>query len=498
MDSTREEIIRNIARDIWVEAGKPEGRAEEHWALAQEKLVSALCFARSIHPAYRSKQQRQSTTISSETAAKLISHLDQFRHGDWDQAVLQRTKLCLTDSLACYHAGSTLRHFKHSATAALSSFIGSPPPTSLPPFVMAYLFGQAANALDFDDTLVGHPGAPIIGAVLALAIAKKLSMDQLLRGIAAGYEIHGLLYAAAAPSPGRAAVVRSVGAWDTVAASVGAAVALGLNDAEVEQAINIAAAHSILPYTAKWYERPVPAMKNNKGWIAGGAVHAINLLIAGQTGVTNVLDGEAGMWRMVGSDQWAFTDELLQRAPAILRVGFKPFPGCWHTQEFLKTLSTLLGEVGRDVDITRIVVSGPADLEKFCNPKLLGTADIAFSLPALFGQLIAGMEPGPAWEAGGAELHCKFEFMLSTERSLLIETRAGNEYKKTVEWAYTSDLAASGLNDAGVADKFDRWALPSVGPDVRSLLFDGDPSTTNAASNPLYEYMSQSLASLLD
>jgi hypothetical protein len=32
------EQIRNLARRFWEEEGQPEGKAEEHWARAQEQL----------------------------------------------------------------------------------------------------------------------------------------------------------------------------------------------------------------------------------------------------------------------------------------------------------------------------------------------------------------------------------------------------------------------------------------------------------------------------
>lgn len=90
------------------------------------------------------------------------------------------------DSLACFSAGLGLPHFSQSASAARLCFPGTGT-GSLSPFAAAYLYGQAANALDYDDTLDGHPGSPIIGAMLAIGADKGLSVDRLLRGIAAGY-----------------------------------------------------------------------------------------------------------------------------------------------------------------------------------------------------------------------------------------------------------------------------------------------------------------------
>src|SRR5690606_627162 len=176
--------------------------------------------------------------------------------------------------------------------------------------------------------------------------------------------------------------VRSIGAFDTVAASIGAFIAMDLDDVMIERVIGVALTHSILPYVAKWYERPVPAMKNNMGWVAAGAILSVSLAALGQSGGTRARDGDTGIWRMVGSDRWVLEDDLVNGKPAVLRTGFKYFPACWHIQEYLKTFSALLAQVPTDDEVLDIVVAGPADIEKFCHGNLGGAADIAFSLPA--------------------------------------------------------------------------------------------------------------------
>ena len=157
-------------------------------------------------------------------SAELINRTRSFADASWDPATRRRTELCLVDSIGCFSAGLRLKHFNPSAVVASSLFGTSNAVddiSSISPFQAAYLYGQAANALDYDDTLLGHPGAAIIGAILAVAIRAKLSMDRLLRGIAAGYEAHWIMASSAIPSRERATLVRSVGVWDTVAASIG-------------------------------------------------------------------------------------------------------------------------------------------------------------------------------------------------------------------------------------------------------------------------------------
>ncbi|KAE8341691.1 hypothetical protein BDV24DRAFT_163235 [Aspergillus arachidicola] len=400
----------------------------------------------------------------SKVSTQLISHLSQFRDGEWNPQVRRRTELCLLDSLACYSAGLSLKNFSPTATVASNLF----PSSSDSPFAAAYLYGQAANMLDYDDTLyLSHPGSPIIGAVLSVGARERLSTDRLLRGIAAGYEANWFLTTGAAPSRERAAQVRSVGVWDTVSASVGVSVALGHDDELLERVIGVAVAHSMIPYTAKWYERPVPAMKNNLGWAAAGAVLSVDLALAGQTGVTNALEGDTGMWRMAGSDRWNSDPSRLTR-PGVLRTGFKLFPVCWHLQGFLKTLSELLVSVAAAEDeVVSVTLAAPRDIDRFCQWDIHAPADIAFSLPATFSLLISHVEPGPQWAAVSPEddrLRYRkiFRHEVSENRALTLKTRRGDVLHAAIEPPDYFNPDGLGLDEEGVLAKHERLTAAAL------------------------------------
>ena len=401
---------------------------------------------------------------ATRSATQLVNHIGRFRDGAWSPEVKRRTELCLLDSLACFSAGLDLTHFAPSLQVAKALFGKTGGEANLPikisPFAAAFLYGQAANALDYDDTLAGHPGAPIIGAVLAIAMRESLPIDRVLRGIAAGYEAHWLLSAAGLPSAERSALVRGNAVWDTVSASLGVAIALALTDEMVERVLGVAVSHSMLPQTAKWYERPVPMMKNNYGWAAAGAVISTDLALAGQTGITNPLEGENGMWRMVGSDRWNFVVDPSER-PAVMRTGFKQFSVCWHMQEYLKAFSKLLQELNDGEDVIGIVQHGPADVEKFCEKELAGSADIAFSYPATFSLLVSKVDPGPVWDSISADSNLLryryvFQYEQSSTRSIVVHTNAGRKLEIAVPANDQYDAASTGLDEQGVLLKHAR------------------------------------------
>lgn len=429
-------------------------------------------------------------------SAELIDRARHFGDAEWDPAIRRRTELCLIDSIGCFSAGLGLKPFKPSVAVAATLFANSNANDgtfTLSPFLAAYLYGQAANALDYDDTLLGHPGAPIIGAMLAVAARHTLPMDRLLRGIAAGYEAHWILASSAIPSRERAAQVRSVGVWDTVAASIGMAVALGKNAAFLERLVGVAVAHSLIPYTAKWYERPVPALKNNLGWAAAGAVMAISLVEAGQTGISNALDGASGMWAMAGSDRFDLARTHKDR-PAVSRVGFKHFPACWHLQEYLKAFSSSLREIPDDEEIVAITVTGPDDVEKFCRQEISGPADVAFSLPATFSLLISHVEPGAQWDeveecSPTLRFKDRFRFNHSEERSVTLELTTGRLITANVAVNDPTELASSGLDESGVLAKHERLTPRQLRADLGAALAAPDRSSAG-----LYETISRMMA----
>lgn len=396
-------------------------------------------------------------------AARLVRHVLRFRDGAWDEAVLHRTKICLLDSLSSFSGGVVIPHFQQSAAGVVRAIsVGGVKP-DLSPILKGYLYGQAVISMDYDDSFYGHPGGPIIAALLAIGSERGLSSDRLLRGIAAGYEAHGILCAASDPTPKHAALVRSVGNADTVAAAIGAAIALGYSEERVTNLIGVAVSHSIVPYTAKWYSRPVPGVKNNVGWIAAGAILAIHLAEEGLTGVSDPLEGEQGFWRMIGSDRWCLDEVLFSKKAAVLRTGFKRFPACWWTQPYLIAFDALLKNLEPGDRITEVLVSATRDIEKFCDEALIGTVDVAFSLPAMFNCQIGKIEPGPEWALAKTSVAVpSFEYRESD--SCVISVRTARNVKMSMPVTENSmvDGAAYGLTDDEVVEKFRRLANGSL------------------------------------
>ena len=46
MDTNKEELIRQRAREIWEREGQPEGRATEHWEQAAQEIDAEIAFSK--------------------------------------------------------------------------------------------------------------------------------------------------------------------------------------------------------------------------------------------------------------------------------------------------------------------------------------------------------------------------------------------------------------------------------------------------------------------
>lgn len=399
-------------------------------------------------------------------------------HSAITPAIRERLTTCLIDHFACVLAGSRAPHLLPSLSfvrkAGGREEAWGVTGLRLPAFLSAYINGQAANALDFDDTLLGHPGAAVIPAVFAVVEATGGLMGSALNGILAGYETHWRVARAGLPSAARARHARGVANWDAVAAAVGVSVALAMPAAEIERAIGLAATHTVVPYVAKWYERPVPSVKNNLGWASAAGVVAATMAADGACGVPAAFDGPAGFWAMVGSDRWRWAGEGAD-AEAVMRVGFKHFPACWHTQGHLVATARLLAQLGVEgAEARSITLTGPVSIDRFADSHPAGSADVAFSLPVLVALLIENVPPGPAWsdptvyESSRVRRRAASVRLGRGPRRVEIADSRGASHRSRAPYSTLANPAPFGLTGAGVREKFRRLVDDVLG-EQRSL-----------------------------
>jgi 2-methylcitrate dehydratase PrpD len=195
----------------------------------------------------------------------------------------------------------------------------------LPAPLAAYINAHLSNAIDADDTLnyTAHIGAATVAPALAAAQRENSSGLETLAALIVAYEVAGRVGMSMqrkivdAEGVFRFTPVTGHG-WLALPAATAAGRLLKLDTVQMTNAFGLAAAASPLSTSGKFgLEFPRPTTKYGLyGEMAQGGVMAALLAQRGYTSHPNVLDGDAGLWRMVGSPdcKWeALTTELGQR-----------------------------------------------------------------------------------------------------------------------------------------------------------------------------------------
>lgn len=338
-------------------------------------------------------------TTADQVTAALAEHLTSIRTRALPAMAEDRGVGCLIDALACMIGGTAVPEVR--AVAALPLSWGGAAEARVPGFAgrypaphAAYAMATLGNALDFDDTIlgVGHPGASIVAASLAVGQRVGASGGQVLRAIVAGYEAAVRIGRALTPTPERARRVRGQPAL-VFGPAAACATLLGLESPRMAQVLGLAALHAPVPFVGKWYERPISWAKNNYGWVALGGVTAGLLADQGIPGNQQILDGENGFWAMAASDRWEPSAVLadLGEEFAVCNTAFKAYPACRYTHEVLDALDRLAPALrGRVEDVEEVVVEGGAQMRVFGDYAPASLIDGQFSLPFLAAAALLG------------------------------------------------------------------------------------------------------------
>ena len=288
--------------------------------------------------------------------------------------VIDKAKLCLADSISCMVGGAGMTPSKTVLRVLAAGGHGS---VSVPGisaklglFDAAYYGSQTANALDFDDDLIGHPGATVNPVALAVGQVARAKGTDLLAAIVAGYEVSVRIGDSGMPTYERAQVVNGYSCWQTFGSVVTAGRLLSLSGAQMENAMGLAGAQAPVPNVRKQFvDGGVRGWLKNGYGIAGkvGTLSA-QLAAEGFEGHRSILDGENAFWIMSGSDR--FRPELavkgLGETWKIQDVNFKAFACCYWLQTLLDAVAALRQQKNT-ADVERIEIFAFEDLGRnFC------------------------------------------------------------------------------------------------------------------------------------
>ena len=300
---------------------------------------------------------------------------------------------CLLDHLGCVVGG--MRTELGQTVAGLVAEMGGQPQATLvagnrqlPASSAALANGTAANALDFDDTLLGHPGATVCAAALATAELVDARADQLLAALVAGYDVCARLTYYWQPEGGRYTRVWDTATLQTFGTACAAASLLELSVEQIQHALGIALTTAPSPRAraAHGEAQKRPMLKSAWGWAAEAGVRAALLARAGLTAPAFALDNLTLVWRpdwQRYSGLEGPTDRLGEQF-FIEQVEFKPYPACRFLHSTLDAVSELMA--GGDVfwqEVAEVRVDGFSLLgDAFHNiPAPTSRSEAQFSTP---------------------------------------------------------------------------------------------------------------------
>jgi 2-methylcitrate dehydratase PrpD len=243
----------------------------------------------------------------------------------------------------------------------------------------AFANATAGHALDFDDMWLpgAHPSAPVFPAGFAVAEISKVSGQDLIAALAAGYEVMGRMHSAVSGRFGW----HPTGVFGTFGAAAAASRLLRLSGSQTAMALGIASsmAGGIDGHSGTM-TKPLHA-----GLAARGGVQAALLAADGFTASETVLDGGRrsfydAFFATASPQIWRLTADL-GSAYYLLSpgIGIKMYPaGYYLHQSFEAALAVVEAQdIGADdVDAIRIGVPG----SRFDRPFPRSSLDAKFSV----------------------------------------------------------------------------------------------------------------------
>jgi len=289
------------------------------------------------------------------------------RWEDLPDDVIQLAKTCFQDYLGCTAGGARSTSGQISTKAALgwggpneATIIGASPKVAARN--AAFANGMMSNALDFDDTLFGHPGSTTFSASLAAAEKWGANGKEFLLAAIIGYEISARAAALMTPIIPRYTAIWDSGTVQAYGAAAAAARLARLDEKGTENALGMISATAPVPRPRKirYLGEGRPMIKACYGWAAEAAVVAAEMTFGGMTGPGHVFENHMGFWKMTPSVELGISDiaDKLGEQWSIRQVSFKPYMSCRFIHPVLQGVEELMRQTSiSPVEIKAVEVS---------------------------------------------------------------------------------------------------------------------------------------------
>jgi len=345
--------------------------------------------------------------------AAVVDFAAQLDYDDLPSSVVEKAKWHILDTFGCAMAGRGLGISANARQAARAMGGGDCPVfgTHQNASASAAAFANAvtANALDYDDGFeidgkgMGHPGSTIVSAALCALGQQPISGKAFITAVVAGYEINNRLIYSMQPSAERFAEVYGVSQHQGIGACITYSRLRGLQRDAMNNAIGLAGGLTPVPSLHKynWNSRPIISLKDFVAPAAMAGVLAVELSQSGFIGSSDLFDGPAGYWRMMGSDRFdaARLTQALGQHWYLEDSSFKLYPACRWMAPALEAFERLVTD--HDIAVDDIVAVN-IDTFSVIRDKLMAVdpineIDAQFSLPFCIAALAMRLPKGQEW-----------------------------------------------------------------------------------------------------
>lgn len=311
----------------------------------------------------------------------MVSFVRRLDPAQLSEQVLHQGCRCVLDLLGVAIAGTRTPMTQISARFGYEHFasgkctvIGSRQPLSVAG--AAWVNCNAASALDLDDghrMAMGHPGAAVIPAALAVAETTGATGREFLAALVAGYEV--AVRASVARVPWYKDRMYSSGIWGVLGVAAAAGKLLGFDEATLQSAIGNAASHGSFPPGG--LQANYSMVKEVIGWAGMTGCAAALLAQQGFIGPEDVMD-YSGRW-----DTAQLAEELDNpERYAILSTYFKPYAVCRWAHSSVDAVLDLIGRHHlRQDEIQKILVETFYEVTRLVNYAPRNAIAAQFSIP---------------------------------------------------------------------------------------------------------------------
>jgi 2-methylcitrate dehydratase PrpD len=221
--------------------------------------------------------------------------------------------------------------------------------------------------------------------------------------VVAAYELNNRLIRAMQPSYERFRQVHGICQHQSVGAAIAYGKLIGLNAEAFENVIGFAGTLANVPSLRKynWQRRPLVSFKDFNAPAAEAGVRAVQLHACGLIGSKDVLDGETGLWRMLGSDQFDAASLVtgLGKDWVLGHNAVKIYPVCRWMQTTLEAFAAIIARNNISAqDIETVTVHTSAGMAKdFMQYMAEDMIDAQFSFPYAIAAVALGVPVGADW-----------------------------------------------------------------------------------------------------